>query len=257
MRNISEARPLRGKVALVTGGARGLGLETSRQLARKGAHVMIAARDISRAEAAAESLLSEGLHVSTLRLEVTSVADHQTAYAAIERLHERLDILVNNAGILVDGGAGALAPDQPPSDAHPRTVRDIVDVNFFAPVLLTQTLLPLIKRSEAGRIVNVSSIRGSLSHMSDASSPIYRNRTLGYNASKAALNAFTILLAEELRDTAIKVNAIHPGWLRTDMGGKEADMSVEEGAEIAVHYASLPEDGPSGGFFFGEDRLPW
>lgn len=246
-----------GNVALVTGGARGLGLATSSLLASKGAHVIIAARDLARAEAAAESLQQEGHDASALKLEVTSAADHQAAYAAVERLHGRLDILINNAGVLVDGGESAIASDQPPSNARPATVRDIFEVNYFAPVFLTQTLLPLIKRSEAGRIVNVSSIRGSLSHMSDPASPVYRNRTLGYNASKAALNAFTILLAEELRGTSIKINAIHPGWLRTDMGGDAADMSVEEGAEIAVHYASLATDGPTGGFFFGDERLPW
>ncbi|HWJ74257.1 MAG TPA: SDR family oxidoreductase [Kaistia sp.] len=257
MAKVLKTKSLLGNVALVTGGARGLGLETSRQLAINGAHVIIAARDIAKAEAAAESLLGEGFDVSALKLEVTSAADHQAAYTAIESLHGRLDILINNAGVLVDGGEGALAPDQPPSDARPETVRGIFEVNFFAPIFLTQTLLPLIKRSEAGHIVNVSSIRGSLSHMSDPASPVYLNRTLGYNTSKAALNAFTILLAEELRGTSIKINAVHPGWLRTDMGGDEADMSAQEGAQIAVHYASLAADGPTGGFFFGDDRLPW
>jgi NAD(P)-dependent dehydrogenase (short-subunit alcohol dehydrogenase family) len=246
-----------GNVALVTGGARGLGLATSRLLAGKGAHVIVAARDLRRAEAAAGNLQKQGLDASALKLEVTSPSDHRAAYAAIERLHGRLDILINNAGVLVDGGESVMASDQPPSNAGPETVRDIFEVNYFAPVFLTQTLLPLIKRSDAGRIVNLSSIRGSLSHMSDAASPVYLNRTLGYNASKAALNAFTILLAEELRETSIKINAIHPGWLRTDMGGDAADMSVEEGAEIAVHYASLGADGPTGGFFFGDERLPW
>ncbi|WP_032917306.1 SDR family oxidoreductase [Mesorhizobium erdmanii] len=257
MPKVFEVKSLVGNVALVTGGARGLGLETSRQLASKGAHVIIAARDLARAKAAAQGLVAQGLDVSALKLEVTSTADHHAAYAAIESQHGRLDILINNAGVLVDGGESVMAPDQPPSSARPATVRDIFEVNYFAPVFLTQTLLPLIRRSEAGRIVNVSSIRGSLSHMSDPASPVYLNRTLGYNGSKAALNAFTILLAEELRGTSIKTNAIHPGWLRTDMGGDAADMSVEEGAEIAVHFASLAADGPTGGFFFGDDRLPW
>lgn len=248
---------LSGKVALITGSARGLGLETSRQLAARGANVIIAARDAAKAEMAAESLRDQGFEASALKLDVTNEADRRAAYAAIERAHARLDILINNAGILLDSVDGGTPADPPPSGALPSTVRETFEANFFAPVFLTQTLLPLLKRSGAGRVVNVSSIRGSLTHLSDPTSPVYPVRALGYDTSKAALNAFTILLAEELRDTAIKINAIHPGWLRTTMGGDQANMSAEEGAKIAVHYASLGPDGPTGGFFFGDDRLPW
>lgn len=248
---------LAGKVALVTGGARGLGLETSRQLAECGAHVIVAARDVVKAESAAKDLRKQGLSASSLKLDVTSEADRQAAYAAIETAHGRLDILINNAGILLDSIDGGTPADPPPSGALPATLRETFEANFFAPVFLTQTLLPLLKRSDTGRVVNVSSIRGSLTHLSDPNSPVYPVRALGYDTSKAALNAFTILLAEELRGTSIKINAIHPGWLRTSMGGGRANMSAEEGARHAVHYASLGEHGPTGGFFFGEERLPW
>lgn len=136
-------------------------------------------------------------------------------------------------------------------------VRDTFEANFFAPVFLTQTLLPLIRRSDAGRIVNVSSIRGSLTHLSDPDSPVYPIRALGYDTSTAALNAFTILIAEELRGTPIKINAIHPGWVNTEMGGAQAPVSVGDGARTAVKYATVDRDGPTGGFFFLDERLPW
>lgn len=248
---------LRGKIALVTGGARGLGLEIGRQLAALSAHVIVAARDKEKAEAAASALQAQGLDASALQLDVTSEEDRRGAYSAIEKAHGRLDILINNAGILLDSRDGGTPATRQPSEALPSVVRDTFEANFFAPVFLTQTLLPLLKQSEAGRIVNVSSIRGSLAHLSDPASPVYPIRALGYDTSKAALNAFTILIAEELRGSPIKVNAVHPGWLRTAMGGEQASMSVEEGARTAVQYARIGEEGPTGGFFFLDERLPW
>ncbi len=248
---------LSGKVALVTGGARGLGLETGRQLAARGAHVIVAARNPAKAEIAAASLRDEGFDASALKLDVTDDPDRRAAFSAIEQAHGRLDILINNAGILLDSVDGGTPADPQPSGALASTVRETFEANFFGPVFLTQTLLPLLKRSDAGRVVNVSSIRGSLTHLSDPTSPVYPVRALGYDTSKAALNAFTVLIAEELRGTPIKINAIHPGWLRTTMGGNRANMSTDEGAEIHVRYASLGPDGPTGGFFFGYERMPW
>lgn len=249
--------PLRGKIALVTGGARGLGLEISLQLAALNAHVIVGARDKAKAEATSSALRMQGFDASALKLDVTSEEDRRGAYATIERMHGRLDILINNAAVLLDSPDGGTPATRQPSVALPSVVRDTFEANFFAPVFLTQILLPLLKRSDAGRIVNVSSIRGSLAHLSDPTSPVYPIRALGYDTSKAALNAFTILIAEELRGTPIKINAIHPGWLRTTMGGGQADMSVEEGARIAVQYACLGDKGPTGGFFFLDERLPW
>jgi NAD(P)-dependent dehydrogenase (short-subunit alcohol dehydrogenase family) len=248
---------LSGKVALVTGGARGLGLEISRRLAALGAHVVVGARDQTKAGEVAAELRSRGREASALKLDVTGGDDRRAAYESIENTHGKLDILINNAGILLDSADGGTPAARQPSVALPSVVRDTFEVNFFAPVFLTQMLLPLLKRSDAGRVVNVSSIRGSLAHLSDPTSPVYPIRALGYDTSKAALNAFTVLIAEELRGTSIKINAIHPGWLRTGMGGQRASMSAEDGARTAVHYASLGEDGPTGGFFFLDDRLPW
>lgn len=249
--------PLQGKIALVTGGARGLGLETSRQLAALGAHVIIGARSVEKAEQAALFLQTQGLAARALKLDVTSEADRAATKVEIERAFGRLDILINNAGILLDSPDGGTPAPRQPSEALPSVVRETFEANFFAPLFLTQTLLPLLKRSPAGRVVNVSSIRGSLTHLSDPASPVYPIRALGYDTSKAALNAFTILIAEELRGTPIKINAIHPGWVRTQMGGERAHLGIEEGARTAVQYASLDENGPTGGFFFLDERLPW
>jgi NAD(P)-dependent dehydrogenase (short-subunit alcohol dehydrogenase family) len=250
-------RSLAGRVALVTGGARGIGAGISRQLAALGAHVIVAARSVAKAEELAAGLQAKGHSSSALQLDVTSEADRERSYATIADAHGKLDILINNAAVWLDSADAATPADRPPSEAAPRIVRDTFEANVFGPIFLTQLLLPLIRRSDAGRVVNVSSIRGSLAHLSDPASPVYPIKALAYDTSKAALNAFTILLAEELRGTSIKVNAIHPGWVRTMMGSDGADMSIEEGARTAVQYASLGADGPTGGFFFLDDRLPW
>ena len=139
----------------------------------------------------------------------------------------------------------------------PEILRKTFETNFFAVVALTQTLLPLIRKSPAGRIVNLSSILGSLTLHSDPSSGIYDMKAFAYDASKTALNAFTVHLAQELRDTPIKVNSAHPGWVKTDMGGAAAPMEVSEGGKTSVQLATLPDDGPTGGYFHLGEPLPW
>jgi NAD(P)-dependent dehydrogenase (short-subunit alcohol dehydrogenase family) len=250
-------RPLAGKIALVTGGARGVGQEISRQLAALGAQVIITARDKAKADMVANILRNQGLQATGLQLDVTSDQDRDAVFSAISEKYGLLDILINNAGVWLDSANAATPPERPPSETSETVVRSTFESNFFAPILLTQLLLPLLRRSSAARIVNVSSIRGSLTHLSDAASPVYPIKALAYDTSKAALNAFTILLAEELRGTSIKVNAIHPGWVRTDMGSEQADLSVEEGAATAIRYATLDQNGPTGGFFYQAERLPW
>jgi NAD(P)-dependent dehydrogenase (short-subunit alcohol dehydrogenase family) len=227
------------KVALITGANKGLGFEMAMQLARKGITVMLAARDREKGEAAAEKLRGEGLDVQFLKLDVVNPEDYAPAAAALEEKFGRLDILINNAGILGKG------------------IHDTFETNFFAPVALTEALLPLIKKSEAGRIVNMSSILGSQTLHSDPKSPIYNFKTLAYDSSKAALNSFTIHLAYDLKDTKIKVNSAHPGWVKTDLGGDAAPMDIPEGAKTGVELALLGEDGPSGGFFHLGKTLPW
>ncbi|MFN3480043.1 MAG: SDR family oxidoreductase [Thermodesulfovibrionales bacterium] len=239
------------KVALVTGANRGLGFETSRQLARMGIKVLMGARRVSKGREAAKRLQKEGLDVEFILLDVTNPEHIKEVKRYIEGRFGKLDILVNNAGMvhreepLISNSVETISP---------KALRKTFDVNFFGAVELTQALLPLIKKSEAGRIVNVSSILGSLTYQSEESDEF---KPFAYDASKAALNQFTIHLAAALKDTAIKVNSAHPGWVRTDMGGPEAPMDVTEGAKTAVRLATLGPDGPTGKFFHLDDEMPW
>jgi NAD(P)-dependent dehydrogenase (short-subunit alcohol dehydrogenase family) len=240
------------KIALITGANKGLGFEMARQLGQAGVKVLLAARDPQKGEAAAESLRGEGLDAQSLKLDVTNKADHTAAAAFVEERFGRLDILINNAGILEDGLGGGKVSTTTEDSIH-RTF----ETNFFAPVALTQALLPLLKKSDAGRIVNMSSILGSQTLHADATSPIYDFKSLSYDASKAALNSFTIHLAHELKATKIKVNSAHPGWVKTDMGTDAAPMEIPEGGKTGVELALLGEDGPTGGFFHLGKTLPW
>jgi NAD(P)-dependent dehydrogenase (short-subunit alcohol dehydrogenase family) len=240
------------KIALVTGANKGLGLEMAKQLAETGVTVILAARDAAKGEAAAAKLRAQGLDAQSIKLDVTNPEDHKAAAAFIEKNFGRLDILINNAGVAgEDLGTGAA------STTTPELLRSVYETNFFAPIALTQTLLPLIKKSEAGRIVNMSSVLGSQTLHADPKSPIYDKKSLAYDSSKAALNSFTIHLAHELKDTKIKVNSAHPGWVKTDMGTDAAPMEIPEGGKTGVQLALLPDDGPTGGYFHLGKPLPW
>ncbi|MBB2201341.1 SDR family oxidoreductase [Gluconacetobacter tumulisoli] len=243
------------RVALVTGAVRGIGLETARQLGRLGIHVLVAGRRAAQAEEIAAQLRGEGLSAEGLLLDIVDDVQQIAARDHIAATFGRLDILVNNAGVLLDRGADGEVP--PPSATPMAVLRGTFDVNVFATVQVTQTLLPLILKAPAGRIVNLSSILGSLTLHSHPASSIYGKLTLAYDMSKTALNAFTVHLAHELRDTAVKVNSAHPGWVRTGMGGEQAPLDVAEGARTSVRLATLPEDGPTGGFFHLDQELPW
>jgi NAD(P)-dependent dehydrogenase (short-subunit alcohol dehydrogenase family) len=240
------------KIALVTGANKGLGLEMARQLGQAGVTVVLAARDPRTGEAAAKKLRSEGLGAQSLKLDVTNPEDRADAAAYLEGKFGRLDILINNAGVSLEGLGGGKASAST-ADALHRTF----ETNFFAPVALTQTMLPLLRKSAGGRIVNMSSILGSQSLHADPQSPIYNFKSLAYDASKAALNSFTIHLAHELKDTRIKVNSAHPGWVKTDMGTDAAPMEIPEGAKTGVQLALLGADGPTGGYFHLGKALPW
>jgi len=224
----------------------------ARQLGQAGVRVLLAARDPQRGEAAAAKLRGEGLDAQFLKLDVTDNGDRAAASAFLEEKFGRLDILINNAGIAAEAlGSGKV------STTTEDAIRRTFDTNFFAPVALTQVLLPLLKKSDAGRIVNMSSILGSQTLHADAKSPIYDFKSLSYDASKAALNSFTIHLAYELKDTRIKVNSAHPGWVKTDMGTDAAPMEIPEGAKTGVELALLGDDGPTGGFFHLGKTVPW
>ena len=239
------------KIALVTGATRGIGLETVRQLAAAGVHTLLAGRSRQSAVDAALKLQAEGLPVEALVLDVTDAGSIAAAAAEVKGRHGRLDILVNNAGILVDD------PTLKVSQQTLATWRQTFDTNVFGLIAVTQAFLPLLQASAAGRIVNVSSILGSLALHADPSSPIYDFKVPAYNVSKSAVNAWTVQLAYELRDSRIKVNTIHPGYVRTDMNAGEGAMDIPEGARTSVRLALVGDDGPQGGFFHLDDRLPW
>lgn len=247
-----------GKVAFITGANRGLGLETARELGKQGIVVVLGSRDPKKGEAAAATLRDEGITVEALAFDVTEPHDHQKASDYFAKRHGRLDILVNNAGVWKESDTSSpTSVPKPASSVSSEILRETFETNFFATVALTQKLLPLIRKAPAGRIVNVSSILGSLTLHADPASPIYSFKVFAYDASKAALNAFTVHLAHELRDTKIKVNSAHPGWVKTDMGGPNATMEVSEGGKTSAQLATLPDDGPNGGFFHLGQQVPW
>jgi NAD(P)-dependent dehydrogenase (short-subunit alcohol dehydrogenase family) len=239
------------KVALVTGANKGIGLEICRQLAQKGFHVLLGSRDEARGREAAAMLVQNGAQVEAVVVDVAAPATFETARKLIEDRFGRLDVLINNAGIGEQEDWQSTA-ENVPIDALRRTF----ETNFFGLVDLTQRLLPLLRRSDNPRIVNQSSILGSLAEHSDPKSAIADVHALGYDASKTAVNAFTVHLAKVLRGSPIKVNSAHPGSVKTDMN-PTGELTVEEGARTAVELATLAEDGPSGGFFHRGKRLPW
>ena len=239
------------KIALVTGATRGIGLETVRQLAGTGVHTLLAGRSRGSAVQAALKLQAEGLPVEALALDVTDAASIAAAAAEVSAKHGKLDILVNNAGILIDDPS--LKVSQQTQDVWRRTF----DTNVFGVIAVTQAFLPLLHQSDAGRIVNVSSILGSVALHDTPGSPIYDFKVPAYNVSKSAVNAWTVQLAYELRDSKVKVNTIHPGYVRTDMNAGEGAMDIPDGARTSVRLALIGADGPNGGYFHLEQTLPW
>ncbi|WP_242108663.1 SDR family oxidoreductase [Luteimonas aquatica] len=240
------------KIALVTGATRGIGFETVRQLAGSGVHVLLAGRNRAKAVEASLKLQGEGFDVAAIDLDVTRPESIASAAEEVARKYGRLDILVNNAGIVAEDR------DAQPSQQALARWRETFDTNLFGVVAVTQAFLPLLRKSEAGRIVNVSSLLGSLTAHTDPASPIYDFKSIpAYNASKTAVNSWTVHLAYELRDTPIKVNAVHPGYVQTDMNGGEGEIDVPTGAKTSVSMALLDQNGPSGGYVYLGETLPW
>ena len=237
------------KVALVTGANRGLGYETARQLGQKNVTVVVAARTKTAADETAAKLKSEGIDAVPVQLEVTNDTDRRNAAKFIEGKFGRLDILINNAGV---GAAGMQTIETTEEE-----LQKIFGTNVFGLLAVTREMLPLLKKSEAGRIVNLSSILGSLTLHADPRSPIASFKAFAYDASKSALNAFTIHLAAELKNTNIKVNSAHPGWVKTDMGGAQAPLEIPDGAKTSVELALIGPDGPNGRFIHMGKELPW
>ncbi len=239
------------KIALVTGATRGIGLETVRQLAEAGVHTLLAGRDRQKAVAAALSLQTQGLPVEAIALDVTDADSIAAAVREVEQRQGRLDILVNNAGILVDTFGRKV------SEQGIDIWRKTFDTNVFGLIATTQAFLPLLHTSDAGRIVNVSSMLGSMALHSDPASPIYDFKVPAYNVSKSAVNAWTVQLAYELRDSRIRINTIHPGYVKTDMNGGEGEIDASAGARTSVRLALIDDTGPHGGYFHQDQSLPW
>jgi NAD(P)-dependent dehydrogenase (short-subunit alcohol dehydrogenase family) len=239
------------RVILITGANKGIGLETARQLGREGHTLLVGARDAAKAAEAAGELAKEGVKAEPVTLDVTDGASIARVAAYIAERYGKLDTLINNAGVKLDHWTDK------PSTVSLDVWRSCFETNVFGVVAVTQAFLPLLRKSEAGRIVNLSSILASLTLHSDPQSFVYDAKSVVYNSSKTALNQYTVHLAHELRDTPIKVNAAHPGWVKTDLGGEGANMELAEGARTSVWLATLPADGPTGGYFHMQDRLPW
>lgn len=237
------------KIALVTGANKGLGLEISRQLALEGHFVIMTSRR-SDGEDAALKILERGLDVIHLILDVNRHDEIQHVLNVIESRFGRLDILINNAGVLLDRSTTLL-------DSSENDLRITLETNLIAPITLCQTFVPLMIKNNYGRIVNISSSMGSIHEMSESSLAGSDWSASAYRISKTALNAVTILLAQELRGKNILVNSACPGWVRTDMGGENAPLSVEQGAKTPVWLATLPDGGPTGKFFRNKKEIPW
>jgi len=240
------------KIALVTGANKGIGLEIARQLGQQGIIVLLGVRDQGRREAAVQQLQAEGSEAVGVALDVTDQASINAAAAFIDTTYGRLDILMNNAGISLP--AGRVAPGELDIDV----LRATYETNVFGPFAVTKAMLPLLKRSEAGRIVNMSTQLGSLSMLSDPDSFVAKAPPVpAYNSSKTTLNALTVAFANELRTTAIKINSVSPGFCATDLNGNRGFMTAAEGAKAVLPFALLPADGPTGGFFGNGDIVPW
>ena len=240
------------KIALITGANKGIGLETARQLGQQNTTVLLGARDSRKGETAAERLRKEGIDAHPIVIDVSDPESIRKAAIQIERDFGRLDILVNNAGVMTDERKKKV------SEQSLETWRETFATNVFGLIATTNAFLPLLRKSEGGRIVNLSSILGSIEFHAKPGSPIYESKdTPAYNVSKAAVNAYTVQLAHELKDTKIKVNAAHPGWVKTDMGGEDAVMEIEDGAKTSVALATLGADGPNGAYLHMGQPLPW
>lgn len=243
-------QPSQNRVALVTGANRGIGFEITRQLAREGLTVVMSARDEEKGREAQKRLSKPPLDVQFTLLDVTDATSIQAAMGRIEATFGRLDVLVNNAGILVDGETRIM-------ELGLEILQNTLETNAFGPLLLSQAAVPLMKKNRYGRIVNMSSILGALTDIANPDSAHADIQAPAYRMSKTLLNVITTLLAKELHGSNILVNSICPGWVNTDLGGPQAPISPEAAAAAPMWLATLPDDGPTGGFFRERQPIPW
>lgn len=239
--------------ALITGANRGIGFALARELAQRGLHVFIGARDHARGKQAATSLASAGYNVEALPLDLERPETFTAARDTIADRSGTLDVLVNNAGVMLEATEWNVNTT---TTISPDVLRRTFQINFFGAVELTQVLLPLLLRSPDGRIVNISTILASLELHATPGSNTYETKTFGYNSSKTALNAFTVHLAHALRNTSVKVISVHPGWVQTELGGKGALITPEQAARPIADLITAPNP-PTGVVLFRGKPLPW
>lgn len=238
------------KVAFITGANKGIGKETARQLGKLGFKVLIGSRDLQRGQAAAGELAEHGVDAEALQLDVTDQSSIDAALAEIRAKFGRLDVLVNNAGIVAEHSTDI-------DTTEIGKVEEAMKTNFFGPLRMTKSALSLLEKSDAPRVVNVSSTLGSLNVLSAPDSPYADFRIIGYSCSKAALNMLTVITAGNLAAKHVKVNSICPGYVATDINNNQGPRSVEQGAAIIVKMATIGEDGPNGGFFNDDGAIAW
>ena len=246
------------RIVLITGANRGLGLETSRQLAASGALVLMAARDLAKGRQAAELLSSDGLDARAIELDVSDSASITRAVEQVDKEFGRLDVLINNAAVLSDIGVQ-------PSETDEAVLRQNMDVNFIGPFMITRHFTPLLRKSDAGRVLNLGTQVGSFANLDDLESALLEDICPAYQASKIALNSMTALFAKEFRADGIAVNSVCPGWVMTDMGHADLPdygdavkpLTPAEAVAQMLWLVAPGDDVPTGGFFTGESRIPW
>lgn len=238
------------KTVLITGGNKGIGYESARQLGRKGFIILLGSRKEERGQEAVAALVNEGMNAYFIKLDVTDQGTIEAAARQIEQQFGSLDVLINNSGIAYDKGAS-------PSQLELPTLKETFETNFFGMFAVTKAMLPLLMKSPNGRIVNLSSGLGSLTLNSDPESEFAQINLLAYNSSKTAVNALTVMLAKEFHNSPIKINSADPGFTSTDLNGHTGYRSVEQAATIVVRLATLDEGGPTGGFFDENGEVPW
>jgi NAD(P)-dependent dehydrogenase (short-subunit alcohol dehydrogenase family) len=241
------------KIALVTGANKGLGKEAAIQLSQKGYLVIVGGRKQEGIDLVVDEIKKAGFSAVSYIVDLQNSASFSALAQWIDQSYGKLDVLVNNAGIMIDGSF----QDHTVLKIGESVLRETFETNFFGLVLLTQALVPLLRKSGQANVVNVGSILGSLNMQADAKSPIFDFKPFAYNASKIAVNAFTIHLASALAKDGIKVNTAHPGWVKTDLGTEYAPMEIVDGAKTLVDLATLDENGPTGQFIHLGQNLPW